>query len=74
VKIKPVVYFEELEGIYPYDDEEYAVLLNVKQHPVLGTCPWVRTSTVVGKTFDMETKETVEIQTLNTVYKRRNDA
>ena len=43
-----------------------ATLTDVQDHPVLGNCDWVRTSRV--QKYD---ETTGEIETLNTIYKRR---
>jgi hypothetical protein len=76
---KPVVYYETLDGFYPFPDTadgEYAIILGVKNHPALGSTPWVRTSTVVRKTYgmDLTVKDPEEFATLNTVYKKRKNA
>jgi hypothetical protein len=73
MRVKPTVYFEKLDGFYPFPDPEngeFGFVLNVPKHPELGSCPWIRTSTVLTKIRDMD-GEVEEFHTLNTIYKRR---
>ena len=76
--MKPVVYFDKLAGFYPFPyaaDGEYAIVLGVKAHPVLEDEDWVRTSSVVRKTYGMDitVKDPEEFETLNTIYKKRKN-
>jgi hypothetical protein len=65
-KEKPVVYYIGVPQLYDWnDDERYPVarLQYVLDHPKLGNCRNVRTSTVLNLYFDGT------IETKNTIYK-----
>jgi hypothetical protein len=68
---KPVVNFKEVIGFIDVGGFGVRALLrDVTNHPVLGDLREVNTSAVLRMQYDANMTELVELETLNTIYRK----